>query len=437
MTRCTLTKLEIPAPKGRKIEINFGGGSVTSDGGILLLSQIDKKLGLTKNISQHLTDKRDPSKIHHSLLHMVRQRVYGIALGYEDLNDHSALRIDPAFQTSLSRDTPLASSSTLCRFENRSHRQEAIMVHHEIIQQFMASFNSPPKELILDFDATDDLIHGNQEGRYFHGYYGNYCFLPLYVFCGSQLLVSYLRASNIDGAKHSWAILALLVKKFREKWPSVQIVFRGDSGFCRHKLLSWCEGHNVSYIVGVPGNARLKESLLPFLKGVQEKYKETQTKQKEFTSFQYGAKSWGCERRVIGKVEVTALGTNTRFIVSNLEGESDSLYKQIYCARGDMENRIKEVQLSLFGDRTSCHEYWPNQMRVLFTSLAYILLERLKALGLVGTNLAKAQSGTLRLRLLKIGAVITRNTRRIRFSLSEHYPDKELFFTLWKRLEGT
>lgn len=437
MTKCTLPKIEIPAPKGRKIEINFGGGSISSDGGILLLSQIDKKLALTRNISRQLTDKREPSKIRHSLLHMMRQRVYGIALGYEDLNDHSSLRLDPAFQICLSKETPLASSSTLCRFENRSHRQEAVKIHQEIVRQFMDSFKLPPQELILDFDATDDLIHGNQEGRFFHGYYGNYCFLPLYVFCGSQLLVSYLRPSNIDGAKHSWAILALLVKKFREKWPSVQIIFRGDSGFCRHKLLSWCERHKVSYIVGIPGNARLKESILPFLKTVQENYKQTQTKLKQFISFSYGAKSWERERRVIGKVEVTALGTNTRFIVTNLGGENDDLYEKVYCARGDMENRIKEVQLSLFGDRTSCHEYWPNQMRVLFTSIAYILLERLKSLGLKGTDLAKAQTGTIRLRLLKIGAVITANTRRIRFSLSEHYPDQELFFTLWKQLQGT
>ena len=437
MTKCNGRTIEIPAQKGRKIEINFGGGSISSDGGVLLLNQIDKKLGFTQKIARHLKEYRDPTKVQHSLLQMLRQRVYGIALGYEDLNDHSNLRQDPAFQTSVSKDTVLASSSTLCRFENKAKRSDAIMIHQEIVEQFIQSFKSPPKELILDFDATDDLIHGEQVGRFFHGYYGNYCFLPLYVFCGAQLLVSYLRPSNIDGAKHTWAILSLLVKRMRKTWPDVKIIFRGDSGFCRHRMLSWCDRNDVSYILGIPKNKRLEKQILSLTEKVREEFVRTETKQKEFMSFQYAAQSWTHERRIIAKVEENSLGSNIRFIVTNLQGDSQDLYDHLYCARGDMENRIKEVQLNLFADRTSCHEWWPNQMRVLLSSVAYILLERLKSLMLQGTDLAKAQAGTIRLKLLKIGAVITRNTRRIRFSLSEHYPLKDLFFILWEKLQAT
>lgn len=437
MTKCNGRTIEIPAQKGRKIEINFGGGSITNDGGVLLLTQIDQKLGLTQKISHHLKDNRDQSKIRHSLLHILKQRVYGIALGYEDLNDHEALRLDPSFQTSLHKESVLASSSTLCRFENKADRQTALMMHKEIIEQFIASFKSPPKELILDFDATDDLIHGEQVGRFFHGYYGNYCFLPLYVFCGSQLLVSYLRPSNIDGAKHTWAILALLVKRLRQTWPDVKILFRGDSGFCRHKMLSWCDRHTVSYIVGIPRNKRLEKRVHSLKKQVQETFIQTQEKQKAFMEFTYAANSWTHERRIIAKIEENALGSNVRFITTNLQEDPQVLYETVYCARGDMENRIKEVQLNLFADRTSCHGWWPNQLRVLFSSLAYILLERLKAIALQGTDFARAQAHTIRLKLLKIGGIIIRNTRRIRFMLSEHYPLKNLFFTVLEKLQAT
>jgi len=437
MTNCILTPLQLPAIKGRKIEIDFKGGEVTSDGGILLLNQVDHKLGLTEGIAKQFHDKRDQSKIKHSLLAMLRQRVYGIALGYEDLNDHNDLRHDTAFQTAVHKDVDLASSPTLCRFENMADRSMAWIMHQVLLEQFIASYQEEPKELILDFDATDDLIHGTQVGRFYHGYYENYCFLPLYVFCGAQLLVSYLRSSHKDGSLHAWGILSLLVKRLRESWPDVKIIFRGDSGFCRHKMLEWCDCHGVFYIVGMPCNQRLERMLAPTLDRAQHSFIETQVKQKEFTAFLYAAKSWKRERRVIGKAEVTSQGTNPRFIVTNLEDSPQHLYEKIYCARGNMENRIKEVQLDLFADRTSCHKWWPNQLRLLLSSLAYSLIERLRALTLQGTELAVAQAQTIRLKLLKIGAVITRNTRRIRFMLSSHYPFKDLFCNVIHKLIPT
>lgn len=437
MTDCILSSLQLPACKGRKVEINFEGGDVTSDGGILLLNRIDQKLGLTEKIAKQFPDKRDQTKVQHSLLGMLRQRVYGIALGYEDLNDHDDLRHDTAFQTALYKDVDLASSPTLCRFENTADRSMAWTTHQVLIEQFIASYQQAPKELILDFDATDDIIHGTQVGRFYHGYYENYCFLPLYVFCGTQLLVSYLRPSSKDGALHAWAILSLLVKQLRKAWPDVKIIFRGDSGFCRHKMLEWCDRYGVFYIVGMARNKRLEKLLDPTLEIAKQSFAETQEKQREFTDFMYAAKSWKRERRIIGKAEVTIQGTNPRFIVTNLEGDPQHLYEKVYCARGNMENRIKEVQLDLFADRTSCHQWWPNQLRLLFSSLAYILVERLRALTLQGTELAVAQVQTIRLKLLKIGAVITRNTRRIRFMLSSHYPFKDLFCQVVQKLVPT
>jgi hypothetical protein len=427
MTKCNASSLDFPAQKGRKVEINFEGGNVSSDGGILLLSQIDQKLGLTQKVAQQFEDGRDQSKVKHSLLSMLRQRVYGIALGYEDLNDHNDLRFDPAFQTAVHTDSALASSPTLCRLENKADRGLAVAIHQVLIDQFINSYKSAPNEIILDFDATDDLIHGEQVGRFYHGYYGNYCFLPLYVFCGTQLLVSYLRSSNQDAALHAGAILSLLVKRLRQAWPDVKIIFRGDSGFCRPRTLEWCDRDGVFYIVGIARNKKLERQLAPTLKKAKKAFVKTQEKQRIFTEFQYAAKSWKRKRRLIGKAEVTARGSNPRFIVTNLTGKPQALYDKVYCARGNMENRIKEVQLELFADRTSCHEWWPNQLRLLLSSLAYVLIERLRAVALRKTHLATAQVHTIRLKLLKIGAVILKNTRRIRFMLSSHYPFKNLF----------
>jgi len=419
--------IEFSPLKRRKVEAEFSGGEITSDAGALLLREADRQLGLLKKVASVVDDQRRQELVQHSLLSMLRQRVYGLALGYEDLNDHQELLKDSAIQTAAEQLNWLASAPTLCRIENAASREDAVAIHRVMVEQFIASFDKPPKELILDFDATDDAVHGNQEGRFFHGYYDHYCFLPLYVFCGDQLLVSYLRPSNIDGAKHSWAILALLVKRLRQQWPEVKIVFRGDSGFCRHRMLSWCERNEVDYIVGLACNNRLKAMSSDLRILSEGLYRYTRQKQREFGHFYYGAKSWSTKRRVIAKCEYSIKGENLRFIVTNLKGNPQRLYDKIYCARGEMENRIKEQQLGLWADRTSASEWWANQWRVLLSGLAYILINHIRATALKKTELAKAQVSTIRLKLLKIGGVVIRNTRRIRLLLSSSYPYQELF----------
>ena len=259
------------------------------------------------------------------------------------------------------------------------------------MEQFIESFDTAPKQLILDFDATDDSVYGDQIGKFFHRYYKSYCFLPLYVFCGEKLLVSYLRPSNIDGARHSWAILKLLVKRLRKQWPDVAITFRADGGFCRRRLLSWCEKNNVHYIVGYTRNAVVERKSSTLREASAALFEEKQSTAKLYDEFQYAAKTWKNERKVIVKAEHNSRGANTRYIITNLEGDAEELYTKVYCARGDMENRIKEQQLGLYADRTSCNDWWANQFRLLLSSLAYILIERLRNLTLEGTQLARAQ----------------------------------------------
>lgn len=435
MTNRTSMQLEFPGFQHRKIEASFSGGHVTSDGGVLLLRQADRKTGLLNVAAKALTDNRRKKSCRHSLVSMLRQRVYGLALGYEDLNDHDVLRDDLALQTAVNRDGALASSPTLCRLENQTNRETAWSLHEALLEQFVASHKKAPKELVLDFDATDDRVHGTQEGRFFHGYYDHYCFLPLYVFCGEQLLAAYLRPSKIDGAKHAGAILKYLVSALRQRWPKVRIIFRGDSGFCRHWLLGWCERHDVQYIVGIARNARLKVHSQELMERAEEGFEESGKKQRLFDEFLYAAASWKRSRRVIVKAEHREQGSNPRYIVTNMEGDAQPLYDTVYCARGDMENRIKEQQLDLFADRTSCHQWWPNQFRLLLASLAYSLLQSIRRLGLKGTELARAQCGTIRLKLLKIGAVIVRNTKRVRFQLSSAYPYQDLFAKVAARLD--
>jgi hypothetical protein len=401
---------------------------------VLLLRQVDRLLGLTASVSDLLEDPRRRASCEHDQLSLLRQRVYGLALGYEDLNDHDALRGDPAIQTAVDRDSDLASSPTLCRWENRASRESAVEMHRVLVEQFIASFKAPPEELVLDFDATDDSVHGRQEGRFFHGYYDSYCFLPLYVFCGDQLLVAYLRQANIDGAHHAWAILALLVKRFRAEWPDVGIVFRADSGFCRWRMLRWCERKDVGYIVGLAKNKRINKQAAALIDQVREQFEATGEKQRLFGNLRYGAKSWDRERRVIARIEHEARGSNPRYVVTNLRGRSKRLYEQLYCARGEMENRIKEQQM-LFADRTSAMRWWPNQLRLLLSALAYTLLEAIRRMALSGTRLARAQVVTIRLKLLKIGAVILRNTRRVRFLLASACPHQDLFRLVARRLE--
>ncbi len=418
---------EFPGLGRRKIEANFAGGQVSSDGGVMLLRQVDRWLGFTKRLDRILPDRRNPLFIQHSQESLLRQRIYGLALGYEDLNDHDSLRHDVLWQSATDRAEQLGSCSTLCRLENRAGRKEAWLIHQVLFEQFVKSFSAPPKELILDFDCTDDRVHGMQVGRAFHGYYYDYCFLPLYVFCGEQLLVSYLRPSNIDPAKHAWAILAKLVGALRERWPEVKIILRADSGFCRWKMLRWCEAHQVEYLVGIAKNERLKALSAKLGQRAERKHGKSGEKVRLFKRFKYRAGSWDKKRCIIAKAEHSAQGANPRFVVTNLIGSAQRIYDQIYCARGEMENRIKEQQLGLFSDRTSCHDWWPNQFRLLLSSCAYVLLEALRRLGLQSTELARAQVGTIRLKLLKIGAVITRNTRRVRIWFSSAFPLKHLF----------
>ena len=427
MPNCTNAQLLFPSFDRRKIEASFDGGNVSSDGGLMLLRQVEERLGLIKDFSRVLPDDRHPSLISHSQEELLAQRIFGLAQGYEDLNDHDTLRHDLLWQTAVHRDTPLASSPTLCRLEKRADRQSAVAMHAVLVEKFIASFRNPPERLILDFDATDDRVHGHQEGRFFHGYYGDYCFLPLYVFCNDQLLVSYLRPSNSDGARHAWAILKLLVTRLREQWPEVKILLRADSGFCRQRMLNWCDWAGVEYVIGVARNGRLEAMAEVVLAQAEVLHKQSGQKQRLFADLRYAAKTWAWERRVILKAEVTQKGRNPRFVVTNLEGDAQAIYDEIYCARGEMENRIKEQQLGLFSDRTSAHGWWANQLRVLLSAAAYVLMETLRRVALEGTELARAQVGTIRLKLLKIGTVIVRNTRRIRLLLSSAYPYQGLF----------
>ena len=316
MTNCTQESFEFPVCKRRRVEVNFKGGDITSNGGVLLLQQADRRAGLTEAIARTLDDPRRKASVDHDSLSLLRQRVYALALGYEDLNDHDALRLDLAVQTALGRSGELASSPTLCRWENRADRETAVRMHAVIADQFIASLDTAPKKLILDFDATDDVVHGNQEGRFFHGYYDHYCFLPLYV-------------------------------------------------FCRRKMLSWCERKHVGYIVGIAKNKRLNALTKQLQRDARDCYAALGTKVRWFADIQYAAGSWKkCKRRVIAKIEHTSKGSDPRYVVTNLQGDGKALYDKLYCARGEMENRIKEQQLDLFADRTSCHRWWPNQFRL-------------------------------------------------------------------------
>jgi hypothetical protein len=434
VTKCYQRTFQFPPVNRRVVEANFAGGDITSDGGVLLLRQADRLLGLSEAIASALTDPRRQASCDHDVHALVRQRLYAIALGYEDLNDHEGLRHDVAIQTAIERDCLLASASTLCRFESCADGDTAWRLHKVLVEQFIGSFKRPPKKLILDFDATDDPVHGEQEGRFFHGFYRHYCFLPLYVFCGDQLLVSYLRPSNIDAARHSWAILSLLVKRLRQVWPKVKIIFRGDSGFCRWKMLRWCDRHDVDYIVGLAKNKRLNALTGSLQDEAAACFAASGHKVRWFTDIHYGARSWDRARRVIAKIEYSQHGVNPRYVVTNLEGDARQLYDKIYCARGDMENRIKESQLDMFGGRTSCQRWWPNQFRLLLSSLAYTLIEAIRRIALQGTELARAYVGTIRLKLFKIGAVILKNTRRIRFLLASGCPYQELYFLVANRL---
>jgi hypothetical protein len=436
MPDCNTELFTFPSFDRRNIEARFSGGDVSSDGGVMVLREADRRLGLIRALDAGIVDPRHPDLVTHAQGDLLRQRIYGIALGYEDLNDHDTLRKDLAWQSAVERSEELASSPTLCRLENRADRATAVAMSQVFVEQFIASFREAPTELILDFDATDDRVHGLQEGRAFHGYYGDWCFLPLYVFCGAQLLVSYLRPSNLDAARHAPAILKLLVTRLRQAWPGVKIVLRGDSGFCRWKMLRWCERQEVDYIVGLAKNSRLLALAAEARQSAVAQWESTQEKQRLFGWLDYAAGTWDRKRRVIAKAEHSAQGANPRFVVTSLEGDAQVLYDAVYCARGEMENRIKEQQLGLFADRTSCQGWWANQFRLLLSSAAYVLLETIRRVGLCGTELCKAQVTTIRLKVLKLGTVIVRNTRRLRLLFSSAYPEQELFRSMLRQLSS-
>jgi len=438
VTECNRKSLSFSRLGRQEIVANFDGGRLTSDAGGLLLREVDRRVGLTTALSGCIADPRDPAKTTHDVKTLLAQRVFGIALGYEDLNDHETLRDDPLFALLVEQrpdpDEPLGSPATLCRFENAATRQSIVRMAGVFVDQFIASYERPPRELVLDFDATDDLVHGNQEGRFFHGYYDAYCFLPLYVFCGDRLLAAYLRPSNIDAAQHSRAVLKLIVNRLRRAWPKVRIIFRGDSGFCRWKLLRWCEKHDVDYVVGIARNKVLERLAEPYMQEAQKVFEESGVKQRDFHELTYAAKTWDRERRVVVKAEILPQGPNVRFVITNLKDNPRTVYDERYTARGDMENRIKEQQLGLFADRTSCHKFLANQFRVLLASAAYVLIEQLRRVGLTGTKLAKAQVTTIRTKLFKIAARVTVSVRRIVFQLNSYCPYQQLFALLVRRL---
>jgi hypothetical protein len=441
MTECNRGTLTFSSLGRQKIVADFEGGRLTSDAGALLLRELDRRFGLTEALAACITDRRDPAKVTHDLTTLLAQRIYGIALGYEDLNDHHTLREDPLFAVLAEQrpdmTTPLASPSTLSRWENAISRQSLVRMSEVFVDQFIASYRRPPKQIVLDFDATDDPVHGDQEGRFFHGFYRCYCFLPLYVFSGDHLLCAYLRPSNIDAAAHSRAILKLIVNRVRQAWPKVRIIFRGDSGFCRWKLLRWCDRHDVGYVVGLARNKVLERLAASFMETAQVAYEATSVKQRHFHEVRYAARTWDRERRVIVKAEYLAKGPNNRFVVTNLSDDPKAIYDGWYTPRGDMENRIKEQQLDLFADRTSCHMFIANQLRLLLASAAFVLIAHLRRVGLKGTELAKAQVTTIRLKLLKVAARVRTSVRRVVLHLSSAYPHQRLFARLTARLVPT
>jgi hypothetical protein len=439
MTQCTTAPLDFATLGRRHVQADFSGGDLTTDAGALLLREADRRLGLLDALDAALPDPRHPALITHPQRALLAQRIFGIACGYEDLNDHDTLRHDPLWQALAEYDPAaqaLASAPTLCRLENRPSRAALFRLAEVLVDQFIASQATAPEHLVLDFDATDDPVHGRQEGRFFHGYYDGYCFLPLYVFCGDQLLVAYLRTADGDASRHTRAILKLLVQRLRAAWPQVRITLRGDSGFCRWRLMRWCDHHGVGYILGLARNPRLEALAAPLLHAAAVRHARTGEAVRLFETIAYAAGSWDRPRRVIVKAEHTAQGANPRFVVVNVPGAPQVLYEEVYCARGEMENRIKEQQRMLYADRTSCHAFDANQFRLLLSAAAYVLVEAVRRLGLAGTELARAQVSTLRLRLFKVAGLVQVSVRRIYVRLASGFPLQELFATILQRLRG-
>lgn len=428
MPKCTLSGLVFGRLGRRVIEANFAGGALSSDGGLMLLRQVDRMTGLSRMAAQALHDPRDPDRITHTLRNLIAQRLYGLCCGYEDLNDHDRLRTDPLMQTAVGTDTALGSSPTLCRMERRARRADVVALNRVLVEQFIALHGAEaPEELVLDIDASDIPLHGHQEQMQFHAYYDHYCYLPLYVFAGKAMLACVLRRSRIDGARHAAAVIKLLATRLRQAWPQVRLIVRADSGFCRQGLIRWCERSGVDYVIGLARNARLHRAVEHWEAQLRRDFEQNGLKQRGIQELRYGAKSWKAERRVITRLEYGPQGANPRFIVTNMREEAAFLYDGLYCQRGEAENRIKETQLDLFGTRASCQKFLSNWLRVMLAALAYTLMQHLKRLALQDTELARASAATIRVRLLKIGAAIVRNTRRIRILYASHHPLREAF----------
>jgi hypothetical protein len=463
-TECTPVQAEFQGLGRRKVVAAFDGGHISSDGGVVLLRETDARLDITQRMAQCFTDYRNPDQTEHSLLDLLRQRIYGIALGYEDLNDHDDLLRDPLLAMALDKQDPegndrrreqdrgkaLASSSTLNRMEltppdaDEQSRYKKILYHADrvedlLVDLFLDSFENAPEEVVLDFDATDDPLYGDQEGKFYHGYYRCYCYLPLYVTCGDHVLVAKLRTSDCDGAEGSTEVLAHLVERIRARWPEVRIVVRADSGFARDGLMDWCEIHDVFYLLGLAKNSRLLQKIGKELVQARELYRQTEQAARVFTQFWYRTReSWSRPRRVVAKAEHLAKGANPRFVVTNLPEDyaaPQALYEQVYCARGDMENRIKEQQLDLFADRTSAATLRANQLRLWLSTFAYVLVSAVRRVALPGTRLAKATCGTIRLKLLKIGAQLQISVRRFFIHLASACPYQDVFHQAWRNLQ--
>jgi hypothetical protein len=448
MTECNQGSFQFEGHFFRQVTGRFDGGQQTSDAGGLLLRETDRRLNLLARFAACFVDGRNPKRIEHPVQEMVSQRVYGTALGYEDLNDHEQLRHDPLLAVMAGRedsDTALAGKSTLNRLElsaKKEDRYKKVLCDTEAVDRllvdvFLESYSKAPDQIVLDLDATDFAIHGRQEGRFFHGFYDHYCYLPLYIFCDKHLLGARLRQSNIDGSAGSLEEVKRIVGQIRQSWPAVRIILRADSGFCRNALMDWCEDNNVDFVFGLARNSRLETILFPQMKEAALVFTQTGQRARIFTEFQYETlDSWSRPRRVIGKAEHTEGKANPRFVVTSLSAESwpsQQLYEDLYCARGNMENRIKE-QLSLFADRVSAETMQANQLRIYFSAIAYLLVDGLRRLALTGTEMAAAQVGTIRLRLLKIGALLRITVRRIWISMAASYPYQQLFHHAWAAL---
>ena len=455
MTQCNQESFEFHPLNRRQVVGRLDGGEITTDGGGLLLREVEKRTRIIARFAECFRDRRAAEHIEHTVGELVAQRVYALALGYEDLNDHDELRRDPLLAVLAEKADPtgqsrarerdrgkaLAGKSTLNRLEltkaevEEKERYKKIALEMEavdglLVKLFLEAHAEPPAEIVLDLDATDDPLHGNQEGRFFHGYYGHYCYLPLYIFAGDHLLCARLRPSNIDASAGCREEVERLVGEIRRVWPEVKITLRGDSGFCREELMAWCEQHQVDYALGLAKNPRLKAEISGELEAARQQYLETGQPARVFKEFRYQTRqSWSRARRVVAKAEHLAKGANPRFVVTSLGAaawEARRLYEEFYCARGEMENRIKE-QLMLFADRTSTAQLRSNQIRLYFSSVAYTLVAALRRLGLQGTDLAQAQAATIRLKLLKIGALIRISVRRVWVSWASGYPYAELF----------